>query len=100
MEETFFIDVPSDFSVYLKPFQPEPPQLGKPGRPNQSYRTQEPKHEVRKLKVLADVTQGTVVTARDTTRGPLQLRAWRCVVYVWDSQPSHRKFTKMLDRLD
>lgn len=87
LEETFFIDVPSDFSIYLKPFQPEPPQSGKLGRPSQSYRTREPKQEVRKLKVLADVTQGTVVTARDTTRGPLQLRAWRCVVYVWD--PTH-----------
>jgi SRSO17 transposase len=84
MRETFFIDVPSDFSVYLKSFQPESPQPGKRGRPAQYYRTREPKQEVRRLKVLADLTQGTVVTARDTTRGPLKLRAWRCVVYVWD----------------
>jgi SRSO17 transposase len=84
MQETFFIDVPSDFSVYLKSFPPESPKSGKLGRPAQHYRTREPKQEVRRLKVLADLTQGTVVTARDTTRGPLQLRAWRCVVYVWD----------------
>ena len=72
LEETFFIDVPSDFSVYLKPFQPEPPKSGKPGRPTQHYRTRERKQEVRQLKVLADATQGTVVAARETSRGPLQ----------------------------
>jgi SRSO17 transposase len=85
LEETFFIDIPSDFSVYLKSFQPAPPQPGKVGRPTQHYRTREPKHEVRRLKVLAEATQGIVVAARETTRGPLQLRAWRVQVYVWES---------------
>ncbi len=84
MKETFFIDVPSDFSVYLKAFEPEAPRVGKLGRPRQHYRTGEPKQEVRKLRVLGDTPQGTVVTARGTTRGPLTLRAWRCVVFVWD----------------
>ena len=87
LAETFFIDVPSDFSVYLKPFQPEPPKSGKLGRPSQSYRTREPKQEARRLKVLADATQAAVVTGRATTRGPLKLRAWQCEVYVWD--PAH-----------
>ena len=84
MKETFFIDVPSDFSVYLKSFQPEPPGPGKPGRPTKHYRTRERKQEVRQLRVLADATKATVVTGRDTTRGPLKLRAWQCAVYVWD----------------
>ena len=85
LEETFFIDVPSDFSVYLKSFQPESPKSGKPGRPTQHYRTQERKQEVRQLQLLADATQGTVVAARETSRGPLQLRVWRKLIYVWDS---------------
>jgi SRSO17 transposase len=85
LEETFFIDVPSDFSVYLKSFQPEPPKSGTPGRPTQHYRTRERKQEVRQLILLADATQGTVVAARATSRGPLQLRVWRKLIYVWDS---------------
>lgn len=87
MKETFFIDVPSDFSVYRKSFQPEAPRSGKLGRPTQHYRTGERKHAVRKLEVLADATKATVVAGRDTTRGPLELRAWQCGVYVWD--PAH-----------
>ena len=87
MEERFFIDVPSDFPVYLKPFEPEAPRGGKRGRPAQYYRTEEPKEEVRQIDILADTTKATVVTVRNTTRGPLRLRAWRCWVYVWD--PSH-----------
>lgn len=88
MQERFFIDVPSDFTVYIKPFEPEAPQAGKRGRPAQSYRTREPKVEVRQIKILANQARATVVTVRDTTRGPLRLRAWRCGVYVWDSSHS------------
>ncbi len=87
MQERFFIDVPSDFAVYLQPFAPEAPRAEKRGRPAQRYRTREPKAEVRRIKMLKDSTQARVVTVRDTTRGPLRLRAWRCVVYVWD--PRH-----------
>jgi SRSO17 transposase len=82
--ETFFLDVPSDFSVYLEAFAPEPPDAGKRGRPSQHYRTREAKQEVRKLKGLADVSAWSTVVPRKTTRGPLKLRAWRRVVYIWE----------------
>ena len=85
LNETFFIDVPSDFSVYLDSFQPELPTAGKPGRPSQRYRTTQAKQEVRKLKGLTTATAWTKVKVRQTTRGPLKLRAWRRVVYVWQA---------------
>lgn len=84
MKERFFIDVPSDFSLYLKPFESQAPRVGKRGRPAQYYRTDQAKEEVRQIRILADKTQARVLTVRDTTRGPLRLRAWRCAVYVWD----------------
>ena len=85
LNETFFIDVPSDFSVYLDSFQPQLPTTGKPGRPSQRYRTTQTKQEVRKLKGLTNATAWTKVKVRQTTRGPLKLRAWRRVVYVWQA---------------
>lgn len=85
LAETYFIDVPSDFSVYLEPFQPELPTAGKPGRPSQRYHTAQAKQEVRKLKGLANATAWRKVRGRPTTRGALKLRAWRRVVYVWEA---------------
>ncbi len=91
--ETFFLDVPSDFSVYLAAFAPEPPGAGKRGRPSQFYRTREAKQEVRKLKGLAEVSAWSAVAPRKTTRGPLKLRAWRRVVYIWE--PSHAQTLRL-----
>ena len=85
LKETFVIDVPSDFSVYLESFQPERPEAGQPGRPRARYRTQEPKQEVRQLKGLTQAAGWAKVRVRETTRGALTLRAWRRVVYVWEA---------------
>lgn len=85
LNETFFIDVPSDFTVYLESFEPELPGAGKPGRPSQRYRTRQAKQEVRKLSGLTSTTAWTKVKVRQTTRGSLKLRAWRRVVYVWEA---------------
>ena len=85
LNETFFIDVPSDFTVYLGSFQPELPAAGKPGRPSQRYQTTQAKQEVRKLKELTNARVWTKVKGRKTTRGPLKLRAWQRVVYVWEA---------------
>ena len=83
--ETFFMDVPADFSVYLEAFAPTAPAAGKPGRPSQQYRTQASKQAVRKLKGLTDAKAWTIVEPRKTTRGRLKLRAWRRVVYIWEA---------------
>lgn len=88
LKETFFIDIPSDFSVYLEPFRPELPAAGKPGRPGKGYRSPVPKQPVCKLEGLAKPAAWQEVKVRETTRGPLHLRAWRGVVYVWDESQS------------
>ena len=87
MEERFFIDIPSDFSVYLVDPQPTPPKPGKGGRPSEQFQTHQTKSAACRLKGLADPQGWTVVSVRDTTRGKLELRAWRRTVYVW--HPSH-----------
>ncbi|MEI7729734.1 MAG: IS701 family transposase [Verrucomicrobiota bacterium] len=84
LKETFFIDLPSDFSIYLEPFLPALPAAGKPGRPGARYRASVPKQRVDQLPGLAVAAAWHQVKVRETTRGPLRLRAWRGRVYVWD----------------
>ncbi len=88
LREIFFIDIPSDFSVYQEAFLPALPAAGKPGRPSKLYQSPVPKQQVRKLKGLAKGSTWQEVEVRETTRGPLRLRAWRGVVYVWDASSS------------
>jgi SRSO17 transposase len=87
MEEKFFIDVPSDFSVYLADPQPTLPPPGKRGRPARQWQSSQTKWAACRLQELADAQAWKGVRARATTRGQLELRAWRRAVYVWD--PSH-----------
>lgn len=84
MKETFFIDVPSDFSVYLNAFVPVLPSEGGKGRPAKRHRTMEKKVKVSQLKELKERKGWRVLEARDTTRGPLKLRSWSRKLYVWD----------------
>jgi SRSO17 transposase len=87
LAETFLIDVPSDFSVYGAVFAPEPPAAGRRGRRGAHYRTPQAKHTVSRLAGGLNAAAWQTVTVRKTTRGPLKLRAWRRVVWVWE--PSH-----------
>lgn len=84
LNETFFIDIPSDFSVYLEPFVPTLPAAGQRGRPSQHYQAAVPKQTVGKLPGLTPKAAWKKVKVRRTTRGPLRLRAWRGIVQVWD----------------
>jgi SRSO17 transposase len=88
MGEKFVVDVPSDFSVYLADPEPSLPPSGKRGRPAQQFQTQHAKWAVSRLKGLADPSGWKAAQVRDTTRGRLELRAWRRTVYVWE--PRHR----------
>jgi SRSO17 transposase len=83
-QETFFIEIPSDFSVYRQAFEPEAVTPRRRASASPQYRTTEPKCEVRHLPELADPAAWTVVTVRETTRGPLRVRAWRGVVWIWE----------------
>jgi SRSO17 transposase len=85
MEEKFFIDVPSDFSLYLADPQPTLPKAGQRGRPAQQFQSAHSKSAACRLKGLDDPRGWKVVQVRDTTRGKLELKAWQRTVYVWDA---------------
>jgi SRSO17 transposase len=88
MGERFVFDVPSDFSVYLVDPEPHLPPSGKRGRRAQQFQSPHAKWAVSRLKELADPRGWKKVKVRNTTRGKLELRAWRRAVYGWD--PQHR----------
>ena len=89
MGETFFIDIPSDFSVYLSDPQPQLPEAKGAGRKPTRYRTSQKSQPVCSLEGLKRTESWRTVKVRKTTRGQLKLRAWRQTVYVWDKQREH-----------
>ena len=86
MGEKFFIDIPSDFSVYLSDPQPRLPEFKGIGRMPKAYKTQEKSHKACSLEALKKEDAWKTVCARSATRGALKLRAWKQAVYVWDAQ--------------
>jgi SRSO17 transposase len=85
MGETFMVDVHSDFGVYLEDPQPYvPSKKSKRGRRHKKYRTDAKSLEVGKLVAGVSEVDWKTVQLRDSTRGPLKVRAWRQRVYVWD----------------
>ena len=86
MGEKFFIDIPSDFSVYLSDPQPQLPQFKGAGRKTTRYKRAQKSQKACALKALKEPGQWQNVDVRKTTRGRLKLRAWRQTVYIWDNQ--------------
>lgn len=87
MGETFFVDLHSDFHVYLqdpKPYLPEKTKAA--GRPSQKYLTDSESIEVRDVVKSLSAQRWKTVTIRDTTRGVLKVRICRLQVYVWDGE--------------
>ena len=89
MGERFFIDIPSDFSVYLSDPQPKVPQIKGLGRKPTRYKTALKSQKACSLKALNQPERWQSVDVRKTTRGRLKLRALRQTVYVWDAQREH-----------
>jgi len=89
MGERFFIDIPSDFSVYLSDPEPQVPEPKRAGRKPTHYKTGQKSQRARALEGLKQTELWREVKVRKTTRGPLKLRAWRRTVYVWDNQRDH-----------
>ena len=88
--ETFYINVPADFSVYLTDPRPqEKPQRGH--RTGRRYATAQKRLAVQTLQELKEPTAWQPVTGRNTTRGKLELRAWRRVVYMWDGRSAQAR---------
>jgi len=89
MGRQFVVDVHSDFRVYLedpKPYIPD--RTGKRGRKNIRYRSDAEPIEVKAIVERFSLCDQPVLKIRQTTRGPLRVRALRVPVYVWDGRSS------------
>lgn len=87
MGERFVVDLHSDFPVYLedpKPYLPE--KTSRKGPKFTRYRTDASSIEVKAAVEVLKLCEQPVLKLRDTTRGPLKVRALRFPVYVWDGE--------------
>ena len=92
MDETFVVDVHSDFHVYLKDPEPYlPKKIDNRGRPFTKYQTDQESIEVRKLVNSLPAQRWKKKTLRKTTRGVLRVRCCRLKVYVWDGESESAK---------
>lgn len=91
-KELFVVDLHSDFRVYLddpKPYVPE--KKSKRGPQYTRYRTDAERYEVKEVVERFKLSDQPVVKLRKTSRGPLEVRALRVPVYVWDGESSQAK---------
>jgi SRSO17 transposase len=87
MEETFCVDLHSDFRVY----QEDPkPYLSHKG---DKYQSDQDGVEVESLVNAASQKQWKKVTLRKSTRGELKVLAFRQEVYVWDGKSKVKRWT-------
>jgi hypothetical protein len=89
MGETFVVDLHSDFPIYLedpKPYVPE--RTSRRGRKPTRYHTDFKSLEAKTVVEQMNLSEQPVLRLRDTTRGPLKVRASRIPVYVWDGESS------------
>ena len=89
MGEKFYIDIPSDFSVYLTNPKPERTQSKVSETTPARYKTEQKRQRACSLEGLRRTERWQTVKVRKTTRGQLKLRAWRQTGYVWDNQRDH-----------
>ena len=89
MGETFVVDLHSDFPIYLEDPKPYiPKRTSRRGRKPTRYRTDVKSLEAKAVVERMNLAEQTVLKLRDTTRGPLKVRASRIPVYVWDGESS------------
>jgi SRSO17 transposase len=89
MNERFVVDLHSDFPIYLedpRPYLPE--KTSRKGPKFTRYRTDASSIEVKAAVEGLKLCEQPVLKLRDTTRGPLKVRALRFPVYVWDGEAS------------
>lgn len=89
MGERFVVDLHSDFPIYLedpRPYLPE--KTSRKGPKFTRYRTDASSIEVKAAVEGLKLCEQPVLKLRDTTRGPLKVRALRFPVYVWDGEAS------------
>lgn len=83
--ETFMIDIHSDFTVYLDDPAPYIPAWTGQGRKPERYRSDAKATQAAILVRELEHPQWTWLKLRDTTRGPLRLRAYSRRVFVWNN---------------
>jgi SRSO17 transposase len=87
MGERFVVDLHLDFPIYLedpRPYLPE--KTSRKGPKFTRYRTDASSIEVKAAVEGLKLCEQPVLKLRDTTRGPLKVRALRFPVYVWDRE--------------
>jgi SRSO17 transposase len=87
MGERFVVDLHSDFPVYLedpKPYLPE--KTSRKGPKFTLYQSDASSLEVKTAVEGLRLCKQPVLKLRETTRGPLKVRALRFPVYIWDGK--------------
>ena len=85
MGEIFVVDVHSDFQIFLEdPCPYIPKKATGRGRTPNKYRTDQQSIQVQNAVKAALPSRWRTIKLRDTTRGPLEVRACKLTVYVWD----------------
>lgn len=85
MGQRFVVDIHSDFHVYLEDPAPYIPQKKtERGRKFKRYRSDTKSHEVCEIVNNYGFEELPVLKLRQTSRGPLNVRAFCQPVYVWD----------------
>ena len=77
--------VPVDVGLYL------PMRISGRGLKSTSYRNGANRLEIKAIVDQMDLGSQPVLTLRDTTPGPLKVRALHITVYVWDGESSKGK---------
>ncbi len=87
MGESFIVDLHSDFRVYLQDPQPYIPcNTSGPGRKPTKYRTDAENHKVSDVIAASGLADQPIIRLRETSRGPLAVRAVRVPVYIWEGE--------------
>ena len=87
--ETFVVDVPQDFTVYLQDPKPSIPAPSHSGRAPTRYKTQEQFIEVRQWVQKQGDTGWRRYTFRQGVQGPMSVEAQHERVWVWDGHSAH-----------
>ena len=84
MGERFVVDLHSDFRVHLEDPRPSiPEKTSRRGRAFSRYRSDVPSFEVKQVAVRLGISDQPILRLRNTSRGPLEVRALRLPVYIW-----------------
>ena len=94
--ETFVLDVPQDFTVYLQDPNPSIPPASNSGRTPTRYKTNEQTVEVRQWVHKQGETGWRGYTFREGVQGPMSVEAQHERVWVWDGHSAQANCCHLL----